>query len=94
LTASANSLPAGVYVASVDSKSDASANGLKADDIITAINGVPTATTDALVCERDRYKPGDKITLTIYRRRTCGTLIINVKLLEDRGVAGKNDAGW
>jgi serine protease Do len=94
LTASANDLPAGVYIAYVDPKSDAGANGLKADDIITAFNGVPTATTDALVRERDRCKPGDEATITIYRRKTCGTLIINVKLLEDRGVSGKNDAGW
>ncbi len=94
MTANMNNVPRGVYIEHVDPKSSAAANGLKSDDIITAVNGVYVTSTDALIRLRDNQKPGDTVTLTIYRRKTCGTLIINVKLLEDRGIAYKNDTSW
>lgn len=94
LVASANNLPAGIYIESVDSKSDAAAVGVKADDIITAINGKPTKTTEALITERDRFKPGDTVALTLYRRQSYGTLIIKVKLAEDRGLSENESNGW
>lgn len=94
LVASANNLPAGIYIESVDSKSDAAANGVKPDDIITAVNGRPTKTTEALITERDRHKPGDTVALTLYRRQTFGTLIVKVKLAEDRGLSEKDSNGW
>jgi serine protease Do len=95
LTASANKLPTGIYVEYVDPKSGAANSGLKEDDIITAINNVKVTSKSALLVERDRYKPGDKVAITIYRRSTCGTLIFNVTLMEDRGIATKGKtAGW
>ena len=94
-SARARYLPYGAYVEYVDPKSGAAKGGVKADDIITAIDNVKITSTGALLAERDRHKPGDKVTLTIYRRSTCGTLIFNVELMEDRGAAQKGKtAGW
>lgn len=95
VTARANKLPSGVYVEYVDPKSNAASSGVKADDIITEIGNVKVTSTGVLLSERDRHKPGENVTLTIYRRSTSGTLIFNVPLMEDRGTAtiGKT-AGW
>lgn len=94
ITASANNLPSGIYIESVDPKSDAAANGVKADDIITAINGKRISTAEALITERDRFKPEDAVALTLYRRQTSGTLIVKVKLEEDKGLSEKESTGY
>lgn len=94
IVAKSNNLPAGVYIQSVDPKSDAAANGVKADDIITALNGKPITTAEMLIAERDRFKPGDAVVLTIYRRQTLGTLIVKLKLAEDKGLSEKESTGY
>lgn len=95
VTANANNLPSGAYVEYVDPKSGAASSGVKADDIITAIGNVKVTSTSTLVNERDRHKPDDEVTLTIYRRSSCGTLVLNVTLMEDRGTAATGTAaGW
>ncbi|MEG6572459.1 trypsin-like peptidase domain-containing protein [[Clostridium] cellulosi] len=96
VTAKANNLPVGAFVESVDPKSSASMSGIKVGDIITSINNVRVTSTRALLTERDKHKPGDIVTLTVFRRRTSGTLIFNVRLMEDRGYASETEdtAGW
>lgn len=78
-------IPKGVYVVEVDPESDAAKNGVIKDDIITAINNKQITTTSEMITERDKYKPNETVTLTIYRRKTMGTIICNVKLIEDTG---------
>lgn len=87
-------LPEGIYIVSVDPKSSAAANGVKADDIITAVNSVRIKSTSQLISMRDHCKPGDNVTLTIYRRKTYGTLIVDVKLMEDRGISETSNNSW
>ena len=58
---------AGVLVVSVNDRSTAKSLGLQPDDVITAINGVEVTTRAQLVEQINKFRPGDKITLTYYR---------------------------
>ena len=97
VTAKVNNVPVGIYIERVQSGSPAEQSGVRADDIITAINGKPIKSTDALITERDKYKPGDTVKLTLYRRSTKSSLTLSVRLLEDRGAAplrANAQPGW
>jgi serine protease Do len=60
-------IPQGVYVRFITSGSSAEAAGIKVGDIIVGINGTTIKTMSELNEIKDKFKPGDKITLTIYR---------------------------
>ena len=60
-------IPQGVYVELVNPDSDANKKGLKKGDIITAVNGVEIDSMAALDAEKNKYKPGDTITLKVFR---------------------------
>jgi S1-C subfamily serine protease len=55
----------GVYVGEVSAGSPAAKAGLKAGDVIVAIDGKPTPTSDALGTLLAGYKPGQAVTLSI-----------------------------
>lgn len=61
------SLPQGVRVESVDPESDAYAKGLKRGDIIIAVDGTDITSMADLESEKNKKKPGDTLTLTVYR---------------------------
>lgn len=86
-TAESENLPAGIYVQYVDPQSEAAKAGIRQDDIITAINGININSTSTLISERDRHKPGEKVKLAVYRRSAYSSLIVEVKLMEDKGAA-------
>ena len=83
--AQANGVPVSVWVLEVDPTSNAAKAGLQRNDFITQINGVTVQTTDELITQRDKYKPGDTVTLTVYRYSTQQTLKIKFVLTEDKG---------
>ena len=60
-------LPVGVYVQSVVQGSAADLAGVKVGDIIIAINDKAISDYDELNSEKDKYKAGDTITLTVTR---------------------------
>ncbi|MFL5961604.1 MAG: S1C family serine protease [Gaiellaceae bacterium] len=64
----------GVKVGAVSSGSGAASAGLKAGDVITAVNGTKVATAEKLRAIIAADKPGDKITLTITRGGSSQTL--------------------
>lgn len=66
-SASMYSLPQGVRIESVDPESDAYNQGLKRGDIIIAVDGVTIESMADLEIEKNKKKPGDSITLTVYR---------------------------
>lgn len=57
----------GCLVASVSDMSTAKELGLQEDDLITAINGVEVHNFAQLVEQINKFRPGDKITVTFYR---------------------------
>lgn len=94
VTAQINHIPQGIYVGYVEPGSSAAQNGVKADDIITAVNGQSVKNTDDLITLRDKHKPGDTLELTVFRRADGKTYSVPVALMEDKGAAGAADGDW
>ena len=65
--AEAAGTPEGAMIAEVGTLTPAEEAGLKVDDIITAINGVRVKNYDELLAEKEKYLPGDKVIVTVYR---------------------------
>lgn len=94
-----NGLPAGIYIDYVDPQSCSAKAGLTAGDILTAAGGRAVTTFAALVSVRDAHKPGDSLSLTVYRDSLHKELTMTVKLEEDTKSAfsvsdGSDKAGW
>jgi len=64
----------GVTVSAVSAGSGASSAGLKAGDVITAVDGTKVTTAEKLRAIIAGDKPGDKVTLTITRNGSSQTL--------------------
>ena len=60
-----SSSPDGAKVSSIDSGSAAAKAGLKAGDVVTAVDGRAIPDSDSLVAAVRSYRPGDKVTLTV-----------------------------
>ncbi len=82
-----NNLPGSVFVVEVVPGSDADIKGVQADDIITAVDGEAITSTGQMVSIIRSHKAGDKIKLSIYRKKggLPETLTITVALYEDKG---------
>jgi serine protease Do len=65
--ASQHNLVEGIYVVSVDEYSAAETAGIKAGDVITAIDGTEVKTMDELNEIKNTHSIGDTVSLTIYR---------------------------
>lgn len=70
----------GVFVISVADGSPAASAGLKAGDVITQIDGQAVGSPSALSDAIAAHKPGDKVTLKVYRSADQQTTDIQVTL--------------
>jgi len=52
-------------IVAVKSNSPASRANLQVGDTVTAINGTPIATSDGFIATIDKYKPGQRVTLSV-----------------------------
>ncbi|MEO6859174.1 MAG: trypsin-like peptidase domain-containing protein [Solirubrobacteraceae bacterium] len=68
----------GAQVGKVQPNGPAAAAGLKAQDLITAVNGQTITSTDQFIAGVDTYSPGQTVTMTV--KRGGQTLHIKVKL--------------
>lgn len=68
----------GAQVSAVKAASPASTAGLKAGDVITAIDGTAVTTADDLTAKISAHQPGDKVTLSVTRNGS--TLKVDVTL--------------
>ncbi|MDL2319992.1 trypsin-like peptidase domain-containing protein [Alistipes sp. OttesenSCG-928-B03] len=59
--------PGGLYVGTVDPDGGAAAAGVKVGDVVTAINGIRTDNSGALLEEVARHRPNDKVILSVKR---------------------------
>ena len=57
----------GLLIAGVTDRSTAKELGLKEDDVITAVNGVPVHNHAELVEQLNKFRPGDSISVTFVR---------------------------
>lgn len=82
-------VPHGLVIVGFSSDSEIPSKGAEIGDIITAINGVNTTSSNTLYNELEKFKAGEKVKLTIYRQASgsqrARTFEIEVTLLEDRG---------
>lgn len=73
-------LPKGLYISGVSEGSDAESKGILVGDILTAVNGIPVATTYDVSAIKDGLSVGSTLTLTIYR--SGETFDVEVRLVE------------
>lgn len=82
-------VPQGLVIVGFSSDSEIPSKGAEIGDIITAISGVNTTSSNTLYNELEKFKAGEKVKLTIYRQASgsqrARTFEIEVTLLEDRG---------
>ena len=73
-------LPAGLYISAVQEGSDAEAKGVRAGDILTAVNGVKVYITEDVAAVKNDLNVGDTMTLSIWRQGE--TLEIEISLMD------------
>ena len=75
-------LPEGLYLSMVDNDCGGHTAGLQAGDVITHINDVRVKTLPEGYAQRNLYKAGDTVSLTVYRRGR--TFVMSVCLSDQR----------
>lgn len=78
ITIATASSGSGAQVSAVKAASPALTGGLKAGDVITAIDGTAVTTADDLTAKISAHQPGDKVTLSVTRNGS--TLKLDVTL--------------
>ena len=78
ITIATSSSGTGAQVSAVKAGSPALSAGVKAGDVITAIDGTAVSTADDLTAKIGAHNPGDKVTLSVTRNGS--TLKLNVTL--------------
>ena len=68
----------GVSVADVSSGSAAASAGIKAGDVITAVDGTTVKSAESLRAIIDSHKPGDKVTVTLSRGGASKTVTVTL----------------
>lgn len=96
--AKADNLPQGVRIEYVEPGGSADKSGIKAGDILVALNNVKVTSAETLIVERDKHKPGDVLPLEYYRPTTKQQVTVSITLVEDKGDAKTTSAaakaGW
>ena len=85
-------LPQGVEIASIDSRADASTQGLQAGDVITAVNGTTITTMDEINAIKEDMQAGDKLTLTVYRPSQQKSMNVTITLTDAHDLEGTDPA--
>lgn len=73
-------LPGRLYITQVVEGSDAWEKGIRAGDIITAIDGTAVSTMDEFNTIKNQFTAGDTVTLTVYHKNA--ELDVDVKLMD------------
>jgi len=86
-----NNLPSGsLIIAKIDEDSDITGTDIRANDIITHVNGQALNKADVLLTAVEKGKVGEELKLTIARvnqNYSIDTFDVSVKLVEDKGPA-------
>ncbi len=69
-TSKANNIPQGMIITKINSESSLYATKVMENDIITAVNGIEIKSATELIEQITGMKPGDKVTLTIFRPKS------------------------
>jgi len=85
--------PEGVLIQDVNQGGAAEMAGLRANDVITAINGQPVRGIPELQEFVARYRPGNVVTISFYRSGAPREVQAVLKGLDSGGAYGFNEAG-
>ena len=89
LQAAWNNVPSGSLVDEVISE-EATKSGLQRNDIITAIDDTQVTSATTIATYIADKKPGDTVTLTVYRYSTGESLKIDLVLSENTGLSNQS----
>ena len=89
LQATWNNVPSGFLVDEVSSE-EAAKSGLQRNDIITAIDDTQVTSANTIATYIADKKPGDTVTLTVYRYTSGESLQIELVLSENTGLSGQS----
>lgn len=81
-------IPAGAYVVSVESASDAYKKGIRPGDIITGANGALITNIDELLAAKAGLEAGDTLTLKVWREgkmRTVRIILMTRRQMDENG---------
>lgn len=78
-------IPLGILVGEISEDGPCDNSGLKANDVITAIDGETVESFSDVYAILAKHKPGDKVVLNIYRMSTKSELDITITLMADEG---------
>lgn len=73
-----NNMPMGVYVADVEMMGAAQKAGVRSGDVITKFNGKAISSFDELEEQKNKFKPGDKVTVEVYRDKETKTFTVTL----------------
>ena len=82
-------LESAIVISSVTPESPADDAGLQARDVVTEVNGESIAGIESFIDTVRSFKPGDEITLTVYRDGESETIEVELTLGEDPEEAGQ-----
>ncbi len=85
-------LPAGVQIASIDSRAKAASEGLEIGDIITAVNGKAISSMNEVNEIKEGMKAGEQLTLTVYRPTAQKSLDLKITLTDSHDLEGTDPA--
>ena len=91
LKAAWNNVPSGFLVGEVSSE-EAARSGLQVNDIITAIDDTQVTSANTIATYIADKKPGDTVTLTVYRYTTGESLQIELVLSENTGLSNQSSS--
>lgn len=77
-------IPVGIYVTQVSPYSAAELAGIQAGDVVVKFNGEDVKTIDELNEKKEKFKVGDRVTLTVIRNGE--TRNVDLKLTEEKPV--------
>lgn len=86
--ATMNNVPQGLYIRAIDQGGSMDGSGAQIGDIITHVNGERVESYSDLQTQLANFKPGEKISVTLYRRLSATsnkTVDISITLQEDTG---------
>lgn len=69
-------LPEGLYLTAVESGSSAGTAGLQVGDVITHVNGVRVKTLSEAYAQRNLFKAGEQLEVSVYRKGVTRELIL------------------
>ena len=91
-TAEYYNVPQGVMIDSIDSRSNAAAAGMQANDIIIGLNGETITTMDEINAVKNEMEAGESMTLTVHRLSTGEELDFTFALNDEHDLKGEDPA--